>query len=261
MAKASTSSKRKQDPEAPMGAPPPWIVSFSCLMILMLAFFIVLVSFGTMEKGKIVEFIGSFKGSLNILPGGVKTDPSEEVVRASSDITLDFTESKGFMSKVSAVEKKRGFKKRLGLSVTTRGVGITISDYLLFGLEQGRADIASDMKPFLNDLAELIRGTSYLIRIEGHTDNAPIENKEFPSSWELSTSRAFNVFKYLVNAGIPVSRLSAAGYGKYQPLFPNDTPEQRAGNRRIMIYLEQSELEAHRYKDKTISKVGVLKSF
>ena len=188
-------------------------------------------------------------------------EPSEEMVKPSREITLELAEAKGFVSKVEASEKKRGFKKRLGLSVTSRGVRITISDYLLFGLKQGRADIDPDMKPFLNDLAELILDTSYLVRIEGHTDNAPIKTKEFPSNWELSTTRAVNVLKYLMSEGeIPASRLSAAGYGEYQPLFPNDTPEHRARNRRIMIYLGKNELETHRYKDKMISKVGVLKS-
>lgn len=260
MAKEPASSKRKPEPEAPLGEPPSWIVSFACLMILMLAFFIILVSYGTMEKGKIVQFVGSFKGSLNILPGGLKTEPAGEVVRPSRELTLEFTEARGFLSKVSAAAVKRGFKRRLGLSVTTRGVGITISDYLLFGLEQGRANIKPDMKPFLNDLAEFIRDSSYIVRIEGHTDDVHSGTGEFYSSWELSTSRAVNILKYLMNErGIPASRLSAAGYGEYQPLFPNDTPERRAGNRRVMIYLERSELEAYRHKDKMISKVGVLK--
>lgn len=258
---AGTSSKRKQEPPKALGSPPPWIVSFACLMILMLAFFIVLVSYGTMEKGRIVQFIGSFKGSLNILPGGVKTEPSEEVVNPSKELVLEFTDARGFLSKVSASAKKSGFKKRLGLSVTTGGAVINISDYLLFGLDPGRADINPEVKPFLNELAELIRGTSYLVRIEGHTDNAPIHTKEFPSNWELSTARAVNLLKYLINEGrIPASRLSAAGCGGYQPLFPNDTPERRAGNRRIMIYLEQSELETHRYKSKMISKGSIMKS-
>lgn len=261
MTGASTPSKRKQEPEEPLGAPPPWIVSFACLMILMLAFFIVLVSYGTMEKGRIVQFVGSFRGSLNILPGGVKTEPSEEVVKPSRELTAEFTEAKGFLSKVGEAKRKSGFKWKLGISVTTKGVLINLSDYLLFGLDPGKADINPEMKPFLSELAELIRDTSYLVRIEGHTDNAPIHTKEFPSNWELSTARAVNVLKYLMNeGGIPASRLSAAGYGGYRPLFSNDTPERRAGNRRIMIYLEKSDLETHRYRDKMISKGGVLKS-
>jgi chemotaxis protein MotB len=261
MTGASTPSKRKQEPEEPLGAPPPWIVSFACLMILMLAFFIVLVSYGTMETGKIVQFVGSFRGSLNILPGGVKTELSEEVVKPSREITIEVAEARGFVSKVNASEKKRGFKKRLGLTVTSSGVGITISDYLLFGLKQGRADIDPDMKPFLNDLAELIRDTSYLVRIEGHTDDTPVSTEQFPSNWELSAARAISILKYFVGeGGISPLRVSAAGHGGYRPLFSNDTPEHRAGNRRIMIYLEKNELETHRYKDKMISKVGVLKS-
>lgn len=258
---AGTSSKRKQEPAEPIGAPAPWITSYACLMILMLAFFIVLVSYGTMEKGRIVQFIGSFKGSLNVLPGGVKMEPGEEVVKPSREISMEFSETKGFASKLTASARKRGFSRRLGLVVTTKGIVINLSDYLLFGLDLGKADINPEMKPFLNDLADLIRDTSYLVRIEGHTDDLPIKTKEFPSNWELSTARAVSILKYLIDEGrIPASRLSAAGYGEYRPLFPNDTPEHRAGNRRIMIYLERSELETHRYQHKRIRKEGIMKS-
>jgi len=230
-------------------------------MILMLAFFIVLVSYGTMEKGRIVQFVGSFKGSLNVLPGGCKMEPGEEALKPSSDIAIEFSESRGFVTKLDVSARKSGISKRLGLIVTTRGVVINISDYLLFGLDPGEADINPEMKPFLMDLAELIGDTSYLVRIEGHTDNIPIKTKEFPSNWELSTARAVNILNYLMNeGGIPASRLSAGGYGEYRPLFPNDTPEHRAGNRRIMIYLERNELQSYRYNSKMISKEGLMKS-
>jgi len=73
--------------------------------------------------------------------------------------------------------------------------------------------------------------------VEGHTDNLPIHTKEFPSNWELSTARAISVIRYLEEKGINKERLSALGYGEYRPLVSNNTPENRAINRRVGIII------------------------
>ncbi|MFV9646671.1 MAG: OmpA/MotB family protein [Desulfobacterales bacterium] len=60
----------------------------------------------------------------------------------------------------------------------------------------------------------------------------------FPSNWELSTFRALNVLRFfLEKAKIPPERLTAVGFGEFQPLFPNDIPQHRAGNSRVEILL------------------------
>ena len=74
--------------------------------------------------------------------------------------------------------------------------------------------------------------------IEGHTDNIPHHDQKFDSTWELSAGRAIAVLRHLVEQrNIDPSRLSAVGYGEYNPLVPNDTAEQRAANRRVNIVL------------------------
>src|SRR4029077_6493877 len=78
----------------------------------------------------------------------------------------------------------------------------------------------------------------YRLRIEGHTDNAPIHNSQFPSNWELSTSRATEIVRLLiVREGFGPSRLSAAGYAEYYPITTNLTTEGRAMNRRVDIVI------------------------
>lgn len=74
--------------------------------------------------------------------------------------------------------------------------------------------------------------------VAGHSDNVPIKTSRFPSNWELSTARAIEVTKLLVAAGVNPAVLGAAGYGEFNPLAENDTPENRAQNRRIEIVLE-----------------------
>ncbi|MGD8334598.1 MAG: OmpA family protein, partial [Desulfobacterales bacterium] len=78
--------------------------------------------------------------------------------------------------------------------------------------------------------------TEYLVRIEGHTDNVPIRTFLFPSNWELSTARAVNVLRYFIeHHQIDSQRLSAEGFGEFQPLVANDTAENRNKNRRVEV--------------------------
>jgi chemotaxis protein MotB len=84
----------------------------------------------------------------------------------------------------------------------------------------------------------MLRERDYRLRIEGHTDNAPIHNSQFPSNWELSTSRATEIVRLLiVREGFVPARLSAAGYAEYYPVATNLTAEGRAMNRRVDIVI------------------------
>jgi len=83
-------------------------------------------------------------------------------------------------------------------------------------------------------LAEL---TGRRFQVEGHTDDVPIATERFPSNWELSTGRALSVVGLLVRQGVPSENLSGAGFGEYQPVASNDTPEGRRSNRRIEIVM------------------------
>ena len=75
-------------------------------------------------------------------------------------------------------------------------------------------------------------------QVAGHTDSDRIRTRRFPSNWELSTARAVNVAKYMQQMGMKPERLSAAGYAQYSPVAPNDSPENKALNRRIEIVLQ-----------------------
>lgn len=78
------------------------------------------------------------------------------------------------------------------------------------------------------------------IQVEGHTDDVPISSRlkeKFPSNWELSTARAATVVRFLRDLGIPGEKLSAVGYGPFQPVASNEDNAGRAQNRRIQIVL------------------------
>lgn len=105
--------------------------------------------------------------------------------------------------------------------------------------DSGKVDIKPEGKKALKDVASVLASLDGReLAVAGHTDDVPISTARFPSNWELSTARAVEVVKYLIDAGVPADRLSAAGYGQFDPVAKNDSPEGRAKNRRIEIVLQ-----------------------
>ena len=80
---------------------------------------------------------------------------------------------------------------------------------------------------------------NWILQIDGHTDKIPISTSQFPSNWELSHARALEVVKFLIQQGIPANKLSANGYGEYQPINTGDTREDLKENRRIELKITQ----------------------
>jgi outer membrane protein OmpA-like peptidoglycan-associated protein len=104
--------------------------------------------------------------------------------------------------------------------------------------ESGAATMKAASQAAFDRIANLLRQRDYRLRIEGHTDNAPIHTPQFPSNWELSTSRATEIVRLLiVRDGFAPDRLSAAGYAEYHPVGANLTAEGRGMNRRVDVVI------------------------
>ncbi|EMO91407.1 OmpA family protein [Leptospira noguchii] len=112
---------------------------------------------------------------------------------------------------------------------------INIDDKISF--DSGSADLKKQIFPALDKIKEILGNyPGNLIIIEGHTDNIPIRTKKFSDNWQLSGERALSVLHYFLESKILDPRnFSLAGYGEFQPIVSNDTPENRALNRRVDI--------------------------
>jgi chemotaxis protein MotB len=96
--------------------------------------------------------------------------------------------------------------------------------------------IKTEAKEAIMELAQTISTFSdRKFQIVGHSDPTPIHTARFPSNWELSSQRAIEVVKLMVEAGVPPEMISAAGSAEFDPLTANDTPEDRTTNRRVEI--------------------------
>jgi chemotaxis protein MotB len=84
-------------------------------------------------------------------------------------------------------------------------------------------------------VAGLLKADSHNVQVEGHTDNQPIRNPQYPSNWELSAVRASSVVRLFIDAGVAPERLTAVGFSANVPVASNDTPQGRARNRRVAV--------------------------
>jgi chemotaxis protein MotB len=126
--------------------------------------------------------------------------------------------------------------RKMSVLMDERGIFIRIMDKAFF--DEGRAELKETAKSALLRIVLILERSNDNVGIEGHTDNMPINTQEFRSNWELSTRRATDVVRYLVEKhGFPPNRISASGYAEYRPVASNDTEQNRALNRRIEIIL------------------------
>ncbi len=106
---------------------------------------------------------------------------------------------------------------------------------------EGRLEVAKVANILRSVAVEIPAGINWVIRVDGHTDNIPVSGGgRYRDNWELSQGRALSVVRYMVDAlGIPPNRLAANGFGEFQPVNTDNTPEARAQNRRIELKLTE----------------------
>lgn len=123
---------------------------------------------------------------------------------------------------------------KLEVSIRDGRLILDLPNDVLF--DSGHDDLKSVGKETLLEVASVLKTIpDKRFQVAGHTDDVKIATNKFPSNWELSTARAVKVTRLLQEAGVPPGQLSAAGYGEFDPVSPNDTDENRAKNRRIEI--------------------------
>jgi chemotaxis protein MotB len=117
---------------------------------------------------------------------------------------------------------------------------VKMKDKILFSSGSARInDEGLDALKKVGDALQNVKGK--IIRVEGHTDDVPLHKGPYKTNWELSVARALAVVRALQDDGVSPALLSAAGFGEYHPIAPNDSPQNRSLNRRIEIVLAAAE--------------------
>ncbi len=118
---------------------------------------------------------------------------------------------------------------------------IELKDSILFS--SGSADTSEQAQKIFDEIAGILKNYSNPVQVEGFTDNIPIKSVKYPTNWELSTARASAIVKYLATKGVAPERMSAVGYGEYQPVAENVTEQGRAQNRRVAIMVAKRKMD------------------
>lgn len=130
----------------------------------------------------------------------------------------------------------------MGLEVNPETHGLVLESALLF--PPGRWELRAEGKAALDRVIAELNGPKYRdkgIRIDGHTDDAPIQRSrdKNQSNWELSAKRAVAVVHYMEEKGVDAARLSFAGFGQHNPFEPGSDDRARSRNRRVEVVLVQ----------------------
>ncbi len=209
-----------------------WLVSYADLVTLLLAFFTTLYAASNLDATKMAPLTTSLQDAFAVESPAAPSDghptPVQVVTRSHSLDELKLTLEKQLAQAVQDHDAD--------VSVDPRGLVVSMPDDAAFPV--GSTDVSPAALGMISKIADTVRSVPNGIRIEGHTDDVPISTSRYSSNWELSTARASAVVAYLVqNVGVDPTRLSAAGYGEFHPRVANDSPVNRARNRRIDIVI------------------------
>lgn len=223
-----------------------WLTTFNDLVTLLMVFFVLLFTMSTVDTKKMQDFQYALQSGLGILEAGNKVSISVKKTQFVEDMSHIMTQAEGEQNKqdssqpggkwVDQIRQLTEADPDIQVTHTHQGTRLSFEDQVLFNF--GRAAINPAGFVFLDKIADALDKIPYAVRVEGHTDNVPIQTRRFPSNWELSVARAVNVVKYFAEvSNVDPKRLSAVGYGESRPVASNDTRPNRAKNRRVEIFL------------------------
>jgi chemotaxis protein MotB len=226
------------------------MATYGDMVTLVLCFFVLLFAMSSIDAEKFKKAVISLQGSLGVLKGGqtmeVSLDPypmpepvtnSGQTPGPSPEVRELDTQHVAYT--VNSYLLAEGLDKRIQVSITQRGVVVSMSDQFLF--DSGSAELKPDGQRALYKIATLVRDEVPAISVEGHTDAVPLRGGIYRDNWGLSAARSARVTAYLQDSGgVTPNKLQAVGYGPSRPLVPNDTREHQALNRRVdLVFLSQ----------------------
>ena len=239
-----------------------WVIPYADLLTLLLAMFLALWATQKQDTAQAVALANAFRSErgVQVIQGGtgVLETSGGDNAKSVIDLGMDAARSVRAEQALKALEAQQSAKavegaqmdsveKQLRQEATSlgildklsfrreeRGLVVTIvSDQVLF--QSGEAALMTHGVEILDVLTGPIVNLHKPISIEGHTDDIPVSGK-FSSNWELSTARATNVLRYLVERhGFDQNLISASGYADTKPIKSNSTAEGRSSNRRVEI--------------------------
>ena len=224
-----------------------WVMTYGDMMSLLLTFFVLIVSFSSMQETKFQQAANSLRDAFGVLA------TPESVIAFNDPLVPNHNpsdEESDVLYEVRHVEKMildAELDKQVAVEVRDDGVMFRLNAPFLF--KSGGAERAEEPRGVLEEMSKLLTKFPYKIEIGGHTDDLPISTNRFPSNWDLSAARAVSVARYFQSVGMPPDRIAATGYGEFHPIAENATAEGRKKNRRVEIFLHLKQEDLAKQKE------------
>lgn len=236
-----------------------WLVSYADFITLLFAFFVVMYSVSSVNEGKYKVLSDTLEGIFNAprraehpiakprpkpppragqIPRDQIVTPIAEAPRNREGIEKRRSaELKNIANQFAAKFDALMSQGLVTVHTSDQWIEVSLRNSLLFG--SGEADPHYDAFPVVDKIASILKDHDNAVLVEGFTDNMPISTDRFPSNWELSAARAATIVRLLSAEGVDPERMAAVGYGQFQPIARNDTPEGRRRNRRVVILISR----------------------
>jgi chemotaxis protein MotB len=218
----------------------PWLPTFSDMMTLLLAFFVLLLSMSGLDGAALARISawmrdpaaggGTYGGNADTLVAGIVKAPSDPAGYRALLTAAGISLPSGLTRDAAAGADGAVLEHR-------EGVVIVLTDTLLF--RPGSVFLEPSGKALLDALTPAIKALDAEVNISGHTDSAPAHEVSDPEYlYELSWFRATAALEHFLQEGVRAERFSVSGYGPDKTLYPNDAPDGRRKNRRLEILVK-----------------------
>ncbi len=238
-----------------------WLIPYSDLLTLLLALFIVLFAMSQVDETKASQLSTSlriaFQGSSGVLkfenpiqPPIQVTNNDQSTVTNSNNAYEPITEANRkyqeetrklteLAERLNQYLEENNLVGALTTEVSEQGLKITIEEKALFN--SGKAVMLPDARKLAIQISSLlVEVPAREITISGHTDDVPMNSREFKSNWELSSARANNFLHIVLeNSNLDKTNFKTTGYADNRPIADNSTMEGRAKNRRVEVMIER----------------------
>ncbi|PKM11951.1 MAG: type VI secretion system protein TssL [Gammaproteobacteria bacterium HGW-Gammaproteobacteria-3] len=268
-------------PKCPPAGAPMWLATFADLMSLLMTFFVLLLSFATMDAVKFKKMADSMANAFGVQkevpaydipmgtsiiaqhfsPAPTEPTPLEEVKQTTPQNAPTLAEQID-ANDLEAVKKKlledllkeieeqankirESLKEEIAaglVSVDTVNLKIVIRINESGSFPSGSAVLKAGFEPVMEKITASVNEAKGKVHVAGHSDDIPIATQMYRSNWELSASRAVTVAQFMFQSpDTDTERFVIEGYADTQPLVPNTSIENRAKNRRVEIVLIQDD--------------------
>ncbi|HVO90078.1 MAG TPA: flagellar motor protein MotD [Casimicrobiaceae bacterium] len=229
-----------------------WLVSYADFITLLFAFFVVMYAVSSLNEGKYRvmsdALVSAFRHDRVVTPQSnglapinrsTQAPPLPRPTRIVTPAQAQQREQERRLIDVASRIKEALAplvqSGQVRLRQLPRGLAVEINASVLF--DPGQAALQPGSISALQAVAQVLTTTADPVQVEGHTDNVPIASPQYPSNWELASARASAVVRLFVSSGVDPTRLTASGFADNRPVESNDTPEGRARNRRVTLFI------------------------